>query len=168
MINAKSAEKSTALVKNSFREFYFKHSKIIEIPERIGEREFGYRQFGSEGMFRHLAFRNIGELLATLIKDVPSDVYCSNAYYRFPTYNMHEKQWTGADLIFDIDAKDLHLPCELMHSYIICANCGEPQEIETDVCIYCKTGKLNHVSIPCNKCNYGLKKEVKNLVDFLI
>jgi DNA primase small subunit len=168
MISAKSAEKSTALVKNSFREFYFKHSKIIEIPERIGEREFGYRQFGSEGMFRHLAFRNIGELLATLIKDVPSDVYCSNAYYRFPTYNMHEKQWTGADLIFDIDAKDLHLLCELTHSYFICANCGKVQKDRSEICPSCKTGKLNHISLICNKCNYALKKEVKHLIEMLM
>jgi DNA primase small subunit len=168
MINAKSAEKSTALVKNSFREFYFKHSKIIEIPERIGEREFGYRQFGSEGMFRHLAFRNIGELLATLIKDVPSDVYCSNAYYRFPAYNMHEKQWTGADLIFDIDAKDLHLLCELTHSYFICANCGKVQKDRSEICPSCKTGKLNHISLICNKCNYALKKEVKHLIEMLM
>jgi DNA primase small subunit len=166
-MNNNSYEKNIVLLRSAFREYYFKHSKIIEIPERIEEHEFGFMLFGA-GMIRHLAFRNIGELLATLIKEVPSDVYCSNAYYRFPTYDMHEKHWMGADLIFDIDAKDLHLPCELMHSYIICANCGEPQEIETDVCIYCKTGKLNHVSIPCSKCNYGLKKEVKHLVDLLI
>src|SRR6187200_2048633 len=157
MISTKSAEKSTALVKNSFREFYFKHSKIIEIPERIGEREFGYRQFGSEGMFRHLAFRNIGELLATLIKEVPSDVYCSNAYYRFPTYAMQEKQWIGADLIFDIDAKDLHLPCEPTHSYFICTNCGEVQESRFELCPSCKIGKLSQILLPCNKCNYALK-----------
>jgi DNA primase small subunit len=166
-VNYNSHEKNIVLLRSAFREYYFKHSKIIEIPERIEEHEFGFMLFGA-GMIRHLAFRNVGELLASLIKEVPSDVYCSNAYYRFPTYDMHEKQWMGADLIFDIDAKDLHLPCELMHSYIICANCGEPQEIETDVCIYCKTGKLNHVSIPCSKCNYGLKKEVKHLVDLLI
>ncbi|HZA07946.1 MAG TPA: DNA primase small subunit domain-containing protein [Nitrososphaeraceae archaeon] len=166
-INKNSYEKNMVLLRSAFREYYFKHSNIIEIPERVEEREFGFMLFEA-GMIRHLSFRNIGELLATLIKEVPSDVYCSNAYYRFPTYDMHEKQWMGADLIFDIDAKDLHLPCELMHSYILCANCGEPQEIKADVCIYCKTGKLNHVSIPCNKCNYGLKKEVKHLIDLLI
>ena len=100
MISTKSAEKGTALVRSAFREFYFKYSKIIEVPERIEKREFGYRQFGSGAMLRHLAFRNIGELLATLIKDVPSDVYCSNAYYRFPTYNMQEKQWIRSRFYF--------------------------------------------------------------------
>ena len=160
-------EKNIALLRNAFREYYFKHSKIIEVPERMEEHEFGYMQFGS-GMIRHLAFRNIGELLARLIKDIPSDVYCSNAYYRFPTYDMQEKQWMGADLIFDIDAKDLHLPCELLHTYFICTNCREVQETKTEICMYCKTGKLNHVSIPCNKCNHALKKEVKRLADLLI
>jgi DNA primase small subunit len=160
-------EKNIALLRNAFREYYFKHSKIIEVPERMEEHEFGYMQFGS-GMIRHLAFRNIGELLARLIKDIPSDVYCSNAYYRFPTYDMQEKQWMGADLIFDIDAKDLHLPCELLHTYFICTNCREVQETKTEICMYCKTGKLNHVSIPCSKCNHALKKEVRHLADLLI
>jgi DNA primase small subunit len=160
-------EKNIALLRNAFREYYFKHSKIIEVPERMEEHEFGYMQFGS-GMIRHLAFRNIGELLARLIKDIPSDVYCSNAYYRFPTYDMQEKQWMGADLIFDIDAKDLHLPCELLHTYFICTNCREVQETKTEICMYCKTGKLNHVSILCNKCNHALKKEVRRLADLLI
>ena len=59
---------------------------------------------------RHFSFRNIGELLAILIREAPSDIYCSNGFYRFPTYPMQEKQWGGADLIFDIDAKDLQLP----------------------------------------------------------
>jgi DNA primase small subunit len=131
------------------------------------EHEFGYMLFGS-GMIRHLSFRNIGELLVRLIRDVPSDVYCSNAYYRFPMYTMQQKQWMGADLIFDIDAKDLHLPCELLHSYSICTNCRKVQESKTEICKCCKTGKLNRVSIPCNKCNYALKKEVKHLVDLLI
>ena len=98
--DAQFKEKNIALLRNAFREYYFKHSKIIEVPERMEEHEFGYMQFGSGGMYRHLTFRTIGELLATLIKDVPSDVYCSNAYYRFPTYNMQEKQWTGSRSYF--------------------------------------------------------------------
>ncbi|HET7390906.1 MAG TPA: hypothetical protein VFJ51_08800, partial [Nitrososphaeraceae archaeon] len=84
-INNNSYEKNIVLLRSAFREYYFKHSKIIEIPERIEEHEFGFMLFGA-GMIRHLAFGNIGELLAKLIKEVPSDVYCSNAYYRFPTY----------------------------------------------------------------------------------
>ena len=161
-----SAKKSIELIRGAFREYYFKYGKIIEVPERMEEREFGYMQFGA-GMIRHLAFRNIGELLATLIKQIPSDVYCSNAYYRFPTYKMQEKQWIGADLIFDIDVKDLHLPCELTHSYFICTNCGSVQENMSELCLSCKAGKISHTSLFCNKCNYALKKEVKHLIDLL-
>jgi DNA primase small subunit len=167
IIANKPADQSIILIRNAFREYYFRYSKILEVPERIEQHEFGYMQFGS-GMIRHLAFRNIGELLAILIKEVPSDVYCSNAYYRFPTYAMQEKQWIGADLIFDIDAKDLHLPCEPTHSYFVCTNCGEVQESRFDLCTSCKVGKLSQILLPCNKCNYALKKEVKHLIDLLM
>jgi DNA primase small subunit len=163
------AQKNIMLVRNSFKEYYFKYGKNMEAPNHVEQHEFGYMQFGS-GMVRHLSFRSIGEVLALLMKQVPSDLYCSNAYYRFPTYDMQEKQWLGADLIFDIDAKDLHLPCEPNHSYFICTTCGEVQEEKYNVrsCLSCKNERLTHVSIPCNKCNYGLKKQVKRLIDLLV
>ncbi len=163
----KSTDKNIVLIRNAFREYYFRYSKNLEIPEHIERHEFGYMQFEA-GMIRHLSFRNIGELLAMLIKEVPSDVYCSNAYYRFPTYTMQEKQWIGADLIFDIDAKDLHLPCEPTHSYFICTNCSDVQDSRTELCPSCNAGKLTQTMLPCNKCNYALKKEVKHLVDLLM
>jgi len=156
-----------ALVKSAFREYYFKHSKNIGIPPRMGEREFGYKQFNS-GIVRHLSFRTIGELLAILIREAPSDIYCSNAFYRFPTYPMQEKQWGGADLIFDIDAKDLHLPCEQTHSYFLCLNCGGVLERNTNSCSKCDFSKLDHISIPCTKCVLSLKKEVIKLINILI
>jgi len=65
--------------------------KLVENPDHIEQHEFGYAPVGS-GMIRHLSFRNMGDLLATLVRDVPADVYCSNGYYRFPNYPMHEKQ----------------------------------------------------------------------------
>jgi DNA primase small subunit len=166
MSGNKSTEKSAALLKGAFREYYFKYSKLLEIPENLEQREFGYMPFGS-GMIRHLSFRNKGDILATLIRDVPADVYCSNAYYRFPTYPMQEKQWLGADLIFDIDAKDLHLPCELGHSYFICTRCGEVSSAKSEVCESCKSTSLNQTSIPCDKCIFALKKEVRRLIAVL-
>jgi DNA primase small subunit len=163
----KSTDKSIKLIRDAFREYYFRYSEILEVPERIEQHEFGYMQFGS-GMIRHLAFRNVGELLAILIKEVPSDVYCSNAYYKFPTYAIQEKQWIGADLIFDIDAKDLHLPCEPTHSYFICTNCGKVQQSRFELCPNCKVGKQSQILLPCNKCNSALKREVKHLLDLLM
>jgi DNA primase small subunit len=167
MITSKDRDKSIALVKSAFKQYYFKHSKNIGIPTRMKEREFGYKQFSS-GIVRHLSFRNIGELLAILIKEAPSDIYCSNAFYRFPTYPMQEKQWDGADLIFDIDAKDLHLPCEQTHSYLLCINCGTVSEKNVNSCPKCDFSKLNHTSVPCNKCVLSLKKEVMKLINLLI
>jgi DNA primase small subunit len=166
MSGNKSMEKSAALVKTAFREYYFKYTKLLEIPENLEQRELGYMPFGS-GMVRHLSFRNRGEILATLMRDVPADVYCSNAYYRFPTYPMQEKHWLGADLIFDIDAKDLHLPCELGHSYFICGRCSEVSSAKSEVCVLCKSATLNQISIPCSKCIFALKKEVRRLIAVL-
>jgi DNA primase small subunit len=81
---------------------------------------------------------------------------------------MQEKQWGGADLIFDIDAKDLQLPCEQTHSYLLCMNCGVVSEKKIDSCPKCDFSKLNHISVPCNKCVFSLKKEVMKLINLLI
>src|SRR5688572_26923862 len=91
---------TVSAVKNAFKEYYFR-SKKIEEPARIEQREFGYSHFGQKGMTRHLSFSSMGELVATLVREVPSDVYSSNACYRFPTYPMQEKEWIEASIIFD-------------------------------------------------------------------
>ncbi|NWG37201.1 DNA primase small subunit domain-containing protein [Nitrososphaera sp.] len=155
-------------VKAAFREYYFKQ-KLVEAPDNMDQREFGYSLFGIPGMVRHLSFKNPGELTAALVREVPSDVYCSNALYRFPTLPMQEKQWQGADLIFDIDGKDLHLPCVPSHSYPVCSNCGQasPPVEKEYACPACGNKKAEYVSIPCGKCIDGSKKEAARLVEFL-
>ena len=161
--------KTATIVRSAFRGYYFKPG-MIETPEKIEQREFGYMQFGQPGMARHLSFKSMKELTATVMKEVPSDIYCSNAYYRFPTYPMQKKQWLGADLIFDIDGKDLHLPCVSSHTYPVCAACGHassPGESKEYSCQACGGKKAENVSIPCGKCIDGSKKEVKRLVEFL-
>ncbi len=158
-------------VRSAFREYYFKRAEMIEPPSDIEKREFGYMQFGGRGMVRHLSFRTTGELIATLITQVPSDVYCSNALYRFPTLPMQEKQWLGADLIFDIDGKDLQLPCVSSHSYHCCASCrhvSAPSEDERRVCNVCGSNKDERIVIPCGKCIEGSKREAMRLHEFLI
>ena len=160
--------KSAEITRAAFKRYYF-NQRAIESPDAIEQREFGYVQFGMHGVVRHLSFKSMGELLATLLKEVPSDVYCSNALYRFPTLPMQEKQWLGADLIFDIDGKDLDLPCVPSHSYPICAVCGHasaPGDKEY-TCFACGGKKAEYVSIPCSKCIDGSKKEAKLLIDFM-
>jgi DNA primase small subunit len=163
--------KTIGVVRSAFRGYYFKPD-MIEAPDKMEQREFGYMQFGQAGMVRHLSFKNMKELTAAIMKEIPSDIYCSNAYYRFPTYPMQEKQWLGADLIFDIDGKDLRLPCVPSHLYAVCANCGHtsppaPDEKKEYFCPACGGRKAENVSIPCAKCINGSKEEVKRLVEFL-
>jgi DNA primase small subunit len=162
---------NAALLRSAFKEYYFKFAKTLEEPKKIEQREFGYSHFGQSGMVRHLSFRNTGELIATLVKEVPSDVYCSNAYYRFPTSPMQDKEWTGADMIFDIDGKDLGLPCVSSHSYLLCASCGASSPAADSKgpysCQSCGGSKYESSSIPCSRCVEGSKKEVVKLVDFL-
>lgn len=161
---------TTTVLRRAFREYYFNFAKKIEIPNRIKEREFGFARFDNEGMVRHLSFTNIGELIGTLVRETPSDVYCSNSYYRFPTLAMKEKQWLGADLIFDIDGKDLDLECVPSHSYYLCANCRKASSVmenSTHHCIHCKSEVVKEISIPCSKCIQASKKQVKHLMEIL-
>ncbi|HET6807882.1 MAG TPA: DNA primase small subunit domain-containing protein [Nitrososphaera sp.] len=170
------AVKTISVIKKAFREYYFNHSRAIEEPLKMEQREFGYMHFGQAGMLRHLSFKNMKELDAMLVREGPSDVYCSNAYYRFPTQQpMQEKQWLGADLIFDIDGKDLGMPCVPSHSYSVCINCGyvsrppeQDEERSSYSCPSCGCKKADHVSIPCSKCMDGSKRQTKRLMDFLL
>jgi DNA primase small subunit len=166
--------KSVQTAKSAFRGYYFNAKAVVDTLGKIEQREFGYMHFGQAGMVRHLSFRALGELTAALVREVPSDVYCSNAYYRFPTAPMQEKEWLGADLIFDIDGKDLELPCIPYHSYAVCAGCGhasapapEKEKSKEYSCLSCSSKKIERVSIPCGKCIEGSKKEVRLLMEFL-
>jgi DNA primase small subunit len=167
---------SSQIVKRAFREYYFNKENLIEEPDNIQQREFGYSLFEKAGMIRHLSFNRIKELEALLVREVPSDIYCSNAYYRFPALPMQEKQWLGADLIFDIDGKDLNLPCLSSHSYLKCINCKQICQPDLDLkkiekeysCESCSSKKVETIIIPCDKCIEGSKKEVKRLMNFLV
>ena len=165
--------KTISAIKRAFREYYFKQPSAIEEPSKMEQREFGYMQFGQAGMVRHLSFKSMKELDAMLVKEAPADVYCSNAYYHFPTEQpMQEKQWLGADLIFDIDGKDLNLPCVPSHSYPLCINCGYAlpptlDEGKSYSCLSCGCNKAYYVSIPCSKCIEASKNEVRHMIEFL-
>src|SRR5690348_17384916 len=103
-------EKNVNFVEAALKKYYFSNFDRIHVPSRTSEREFGYQKFNS-GMTRHLTIKNDKDLHFLLMTQVPSDVYCSNACYSFPNLPMSEKDWKEAELIFDIDAKDLKLDC---------------------------------------------------------
>ena len=77
MIENALAPKTAGIVRSAFRGYYFRPG-MVETPEKIDQREFAYMQFGQSGMMRHLSFMNMKELIAMIMKDVPSDIYCSN------------------------------------------------------------------------------------------
>ena len=168
------AAKTISIIKKAFREYYFKQSNAIEEPPKMELREFGFMQFGQTGMLRHLSFKNMKELYAMLVRETPSDVYCSNAYYQFPAQQpMQEKKWLGADLIFDIDGKDIEMPCVPSHSYPLCMKCSSilpPQVDERKLysCSSCGYIKADYISLPCSKCMDGSKKEARRLIELLM
>ena len=104
-------DKDIELLEESFKKFYFDHFNLIHVPQNPNQREFGFQKFNS-GMNRHISLKTDKELHLLLMQKIPSDVYCSNACYSFPNLPMNEKDWKNAELIFDIDAKDLDVIIE--------------------------------------------------------
>ncbi|MGH9994593.1 MAG: DNA primase small subunit domain-containing protein, partial [Nitrososphaeraceae archaeon] len=93
----------------------------------------------------------------------------SNAQYDFPVLPISEKGWRGADLIFDIDLKDLDLKCRLSHSYMACFSCRSCYFLGSeDRCPKCGSNNFAEVTLPCDRCINGLKNEVSKLHHFLV
>ncbi len=159
-------ENDVKLLEESFKKYYFDHFDLIHVPEKPSEREFGYQKFES-GMIRHLTVKDDKELHLLLITNKPSDVYCSNAYYSFPALPMTEKDWKEADLIFDIDSKDLNLECRACHTCGKCNSCGETFQ-NNKQCPSCNSSKIESKSLTCSNCISGAKKETQKLIDILI
>jgi DNA primase small subunit len=158
-------ERDTKFLEETFKQYYFDHFDLIHVPDRSTQREFGYKKFNS-GMNRHISLKNDEDLHFLLMTNVPSDVFCSNACYSFPNMAMAEKDWKEADLIFDIDAKDLNLSCRKEHTCIKCLSCGEVSLVQGS-CPNCNSTKLDLVSLSCKNCISGVKKEVTKLISIL-
>ena len=158
-------ENDLKFLEETFKQYYFDHFNLIHVPDRSLEREYGYKKFNS-GMIRHISLKTDKDLHLLLMTNLPSDVFCSNACYSFPNLPMAEKDWKEADLIFDIDAKDLNLSCRKDHTCIKCLSCGETSLLQ-EMCPKCKSNKVNLISLSCQNCISGVKKEVSNLIKIL-
>ena len=158
-------ENNLKFLEETFKQYYFDHFDLIHVPDRSLEREYGYKNFNS-GMIRHISLKTDKDLRLLLMTNLPSDVFCSNACYSFPNLPMAEKDLKEAHLIFDIDANDLNLPCRKDHTCMKCISCGEISLLQ-DICPKCKSNKVNLISLPCQNCISGVKKEVLNLVKIL-
>lgn len=160
-------EASSLTIKRYFKEYYFRYSGRIKEPAEIQSREFGYFPFGG-GMIRHLTYREVGAFRALLVKEAPAGVYCSNSYYLEPSAEMQKKGWIKADLIFDIDADLLKLPCKKDHDVWLCKQCGRKEfGLRPEICPSCKSNKILEFSWACPLCLEGSKKETFKLMEFL-
>jgi len=107
MADISSSQKSLEFLKVKFQEYYSKNK--FELPDRFSRREYAFLLFGGKGMIRHLSFDKKNALLEYLEEQIPQHAYYSSAYYQIPDApTMQEKNWMGAELIFDLDSD--HLP----------------------------------------------------------
>ncbi len=97
-------------LRKRFGDYY--QTSNLTLPPELERREWGFIFFDELPevvMRRHKAFSRENEAFDYIRGMVPAHVYHSAAYYQFAgAATMKEKQWQGADLIFDLDAD--HLP----------------------------------------------------------
>ncbi len=89
-------------LKQYFRQYY--SGSRLGIPDMLFQREIGFIPFNGT-MIRHKKFSSQNTIDRFARQYVPRHLYYSSAYYRFPDqHKMAEKEWLGAELIFDLDA----------------------------------------------------------------
>ena len=94
-------------LRQRFTEYYKK--TVLVAPSSLEQREWGFILFNPGGaetrMRRHIGFPGRDEMAGYIQNLIPQHAYYSTAYYEKPDAGtMAEKGWTGADLIFDLDA----------------------------------------------------------------
>ncbi|HII06963.1 MAG TPA: DNA primase small subunit PriS [Methanotrichaceae archaeon] len=96
-------------LRSRFKEYYLLES--LEMPPQLEQREWGFILFDDMPKFvmrRHKSFMTRSELVDYVRTSVPAHAYHSAALYERPgAPSMREKEWLGADLIFDLDADHL-------------------------------------------------------------
>lgn len=105
--NNYSIQPSLDFLISRFQSYYSTVS--FDLPDRFGRREFAFVLFGKKGMIRHTAYDKKQVFMNDLKQRAPQHAYYSSAYYQIPDApTMQEKNWMGAELIFDLDSD--HLP----------------------------------------------------------
>jgi DNA primase small subunit len=159
--------KSVDFVRGVFRDYYMNNYASKSSISEIERREFGFITF--EGwMQRHKSFSQLSELKEFLQNSVPSDSYYSCAYYESPEAEMDRKEWSGADLIFDIDADHIPTTCDKIHDEWVCGGCGfSGKGVTPEKCPACGSEKFNAKTWPCETCLASAKAETLKLLDML-
>ena len=160
--------KPVTFTQRMFRDYYMRDYSLNDSVSMIDKREFGFALF--EGwMLRHKNFKNSGQLKEFLQNSVPSDAYCSCAYYEDPEAEMDRKGWLGADLVFDIDADHIPTPCDRVHDKWVCGVCGlTGKGFTPNKCPVCGGEKFEVSTWPCEVCLNSAKTEAVKLLDMLM
>ncbi|RLE64239.1 MAG: hypothetical protein DRN53_01095 [Thermoprotei archaeon] len=153
-----------------FRNYYMKNAERVREPEMLEHREFGFVYFNRKGMERHLSFPDRESLIDFIRSRYPKHAYYSTAYYISPgAPTMDEKQWIGAELVFDIDADHIETSCKNVHDYWRCTKCGrEDRGPVPNRCPNCGSDKLNSITWVCHECIDAAREECEKVVDMLI
>lgn len=108
---------SESRLKSLFKDYYSDWSGAD--VDLISEREIGFIPFFGS-MIRHRAVGNLKSLEYFVRRNTPRHIYYSSAYYRKPEEKvMKEKEWKGAELIFDLDADHLEGADRMTYSEIL-------------------------------------------------
>jgi DNA primase small subunit len=121
---------------------------------------------------RHVGYLNHDELIHDLVSVAPHSIYHSAAFYKIPVArNMSEKEWFGAELVFDIDADHLDLPCAKEHDAWRCntETCHETGTgTHPESCPSCGGKSFGTRKWVCEKCLLEAKKHTVKLYDEFI
>lgn len=104
------------------RRRYYRHWSVKKVPKFIIKslkfREFAFDHDGSGPSDRYRSFKNKRKLEKFIKIRAPYAIYSSVAFYEKP----HKREgWKGAELVFDIDAKDLPIKkCKCKNACEIC------------------------------------------------
>ncbi len=125
-----AASEAESIASKFIREYYSKHPVSVE---NVASREFGFGDFEKKIKVRHLSFASDKELNRYLVDNAPPFISCSSALYDRPSAQpMEAKGRRGAELVFDLDATDMHLSCQKEHGTSwVCDNCLSAVKAET-------------------------------------
>ena len=158
---------SRILLKQLFKEYYFMMAeKVAEEISEIRKREFAYTDFEEGRLIRHLSMEDEGKLIDFIVEKVPKDLYHSSAYYLFPEREMHQKDWRGADLVFDIDVDHLEDKGRGIITLFQCRSCGEIGLGGKELCPKCG-GETREIEWMGEESLEVAKKEVITLAHVL-
>jgi DNA primase small subunit len=156
------------VIRQKFQEYYLDPKRELAPPPKASDREYGFLLFTGKFMVRHRSFKDTASLLGAVRDLVPSHVYFSTAYYQEPTAPMEEKGWTGADLVFDIDADHLDTPCKPNHDSWKCKACGTTGKGGAPkLCPKCKNDRMEEQTWLCDRCLQQAKEETAKLLEML-